>query len=66
MTLSIGDHNRQAYVVVRQTESGLCGGEYDSKDEALESISADDYKCMLVCVEYDGGGVYHITLEDYT
>lgn len=64
--LSVGDHNRQAYVVVELGDNDLYTQGFEDKDKALEYIQSVEYKCYLICVEYSGGGTYQIKAEPYT
>lgn len=64
--LSVGDHNRQAYVVVELGDNDLYAHDFWDKEDALKFIEEIEYKCYLICVEYDGGGVYRVKTEPYT
>lgn len=65
--LSVGDHNRQAYIVVVLDEGDdLYACEFLLKDDALEFINGMSDKCYLICVEHDVGNTYKIKAEPHT
>ena len=64
--LFVDDGHRQAYVVVEMCENDLNSFDFRSKDEALEYVNSTEYKCYIICVEYEGGGYYKIDAEPHT
>jgi len=64
--LTVGDHNRQAYVVVRLSDNDLYTEEFEDRTAALACIDAVEEKCYLIAVEYTGGGTYSIDCVPYT
>jgi hypothetical protein len=66
MTLSVGDHNRKAYVVIALGDNDLYTTDFEDKEEALNYVKEIENKCYIICVEYDGGGVYKIISEPHT
>ena len=60
-------HTAVLYYVFETDECGdLNSYSFETKDEAEEYIDSTNNKCVLLSVEYQGGGAFRVFTTDHT